>query len=198
MFDGGKFASMNPHRCGACRMLLSHCFCEHIVRHEVATKVWIVMHRREECKATATAPLALQSLVNSEMFIHGNSENILDFSHLKSPDRRTILLYPADDARVLDKALLEEDPRPVDLVVPDGNWRQAARMGRRLKGLEHAMVVKLPKGPKTEWGIREEPKEEGLATYEAISRAIGILEGNEIQANMEDLFRLMVKTTKSM
>ena len=179
-------------------MLLTHCFCEHIEKFELATKVHVVMHRREESKPTATAPLALQSLANSELYIHGNQENILDFSDLKTNARRTILLYPADDAVILSKEMLLEDPRPVDLIVPDGNWRQAARMGRRLKGLEHAVTAKLPEGPKTEWGIRNEPKEEGLATYEAIARAMGILESPKIQDSMESLFRLMVRTTKSM
>jgi DTW domain-containing protein YfiP len=61
--------------------------------------------------------------------------------------------------------------------------------------MEHATVAVLPEGPKTEWGLRREPKENGLATYEAIARAIGIIEGKEIQHNMEELFRVMVHTT---
>jgi DTW domain-containing protein YfiP len=80
-------------------------------------------------------------------------------------------------------------------VVPDGNWRQASRMGRRLPGLEHAEMVRLPEGVKTRWGIRRESHSGGLATFEAIARALGIIESPAVQAGMEELFRLMVQRT---
>jgi DTW domain-containing protein YfiP len=153
------------------------------------------MHRREWSKPTATGPLALTMLTNSELRIQGHRERQLDFSDLRSETRRTLLLYPGEEARVLSRDFLSDDPRPVNLVVPDGNWRQAARMGRRLPGLEHAVMVRLPEGAKTEWRIRTETHPEGLATFEAIARALGIIDSVEVQEAMEELFRLMVART---
>lgn len=153
------------------------------------------MHRREWSKPTATGPLALNVLSNSELRIQGNRDQPLDFLDLKTDHRRTLLLYPGEDAQILNRAFLSVDSRPVNLVVPDGNWRQAARMGRRLPGLEHATMVRLPEGAKTGWGVRRESHPEGLATFEAIARAFGIIESPEVQETMERVFSLMVKRT---
>ena len=84
---------------------------------------------------------------------------------------RTLLIFPGDDAPILSRSYLDRDSRPVILVVPDGTWGQAARIGKRLPGLEHAEMVRLPEGPRTRWGIRREPHHQGLATFEAIARA---------------------------
>ncbi|WP_041245304.1 tRNA-uridine aminocarboxypropyltransferase [Geotalea uraniireducens] len=187
--------SKRSERCPRCRMHVPLCICRSIPRYALDTRLVLVMHHREHIKTTATGPLALEALPNSELRIHGHRDRPLDFSDLDIPDRRTLLLYPGDDVPVLSRSLLEQDNRPVTLVVPDGNWRQASRMGRRLPGLEHAEMVRLPEGPLTRWGIRREAHPQGLATFEAIARALGIIESPAVQAGMEDLFRLMVQTT---
>jgi DTW domain-containing protein YfiP len=176
-------------------MHLPLCICAAIPRYALATRVVLVMHRREEHKPTATGPLALEALANSELRVHGYQDRPLDLSDLDVPERRTLLLYPGDDVPVLGAELLARDPRPVTLVVPDGSWRQAARMGRRLPGLERAEMVRLPEGPRTAWGIRREEHAEGLATFEAIARALGIIESPAVEAGLVALFRLMVQRT---
>jgi len=153
------------------------------------------MHHREWAKPTATGPLALAALSNSQLRIQGYQEQPLDFQDLDTEQRRTLLLYPGEEAQILSRDLLTKDPRPVNLVVPDGNWRQAARMGRRLPGLEHATMVRLPEGAKTGWGVRKECHPEGLATFEAIARALGIIDSATVQESMEALFSLMVSRT---
>ncbi len=171
------------------------CICPSIPRYFLDTRIILVMHRREQKKPTATGPLALEALPNSELRIHGHQDLPLDFSDLDIPERRTLLLYPGDDAPILSRSYLDQDSRPVTLVVPDGNWRQASRMGRRLPGLEHAEMIRLPEGLKTRWGLRREHHAEGLATFEAIARALGIIESPAVQAGLEHLFRLMVQRT---
>ena len=190
--------SKRSRRCEQCRLHIQHCICRLIPRLDLATRLILVMHHREWVKPTATGPLALSVLPNSELRIQGDRTKLLDFRDLDTPDRRTLLLYPGEEAEVLSPAFLSADPRPVNLVVPDGNWRQAARMGKRLPGLEHAAMVRLPHGGATEWGVRQETHPEGLATFEAITRALGIIESAAVQQSMEELFRLMVAKTMAM
>lgn len=190
--------SKRSPRCEQCRLHLQHCICRLIPRIDVTTRLILVMHRREWVRPTATGPLALSVLPNSELRIQGDRTQLLDFRDLNTADRRTLLLYPGEEANLLTPAFLSADPRPVNLVVPDGNWRQAARMGKRLPGLEHATMVRLPPGGATEWGIRQETHPEGLATFEAIARALGIIESEAVQQRMEELFRLMVAKTVEM
>jgi DTW domain-containing protein YfiP len=176
-------------------MHIQLCICLSIPCYDLATRIVLVMHRREQNKPTATGPLALAALPNSELRIQGHKDRPLDFSDLDIPERRTILLYPGDDVPILSRSFIDQDDRPVTLVVPDGNWRQAARMGQRLPGLAHARMVGLPEGPRSEWGIRREDHAEGLSTFEAIARAIGIIESPAVQSGLEELFRLMVQRT---
>ncbi len=182
-------------RCGRCRMRIDLCFCPFIPVYDLRTRLVLVMHYREIPKTTATGPLALVALPNSELRVQGIRDQILDFSDLNTPQRRTLFLYPDDDSPVLSRDFLEQDPRPVTLVVPDGTWSQASRMGKRLPGLEHAERVRLPEGRRTQWGIRNEPHPHGLATFEAIARSFGIIESLEVQAGLEELFLLMVRKT---
>ena len=183
------------NRCQRCRMREDLCLCPSIPLYELATRLVLVMHYRELPKTTATGPLALVALPNSELRVQGLQDQILDFNDLHTPQRRTLFLYPGEEVPVLSREFLEQDPRPVNLVVPDGNWSQAARMGKRLPGLSHAEMVRLPEGPRTQWGIRNEPHPHGLATFEAIARAYGIIESPEVQAGLEELFLLMVRKT---
>jgi DTW domain-containing protein len=187
--------SKRSERCPNCRLHTHLCICSDIPRLDLATRLVLVMHHRELAKPTATGRLALAVLSNSELRIQGYREQPLDFQDLNTEQRRTLLLYPAEESQILSRSLLADDPRPVNLVVPDGNWRQAARMGRRLPGLEHATMVRLPAGAKTGWGIRKECHPEGLATFEAIARALGIIDSAEVQESMEALFSLMVERT---
>lgn len=187
--------SKRSERCHHCRLHIGLCICSATPRLNLATRLILVMHHRELSKPTATGPLALAVLTNSELRIQGYREQPLNFHDLDTAERRTLLLYPGEGVPVLSRTFLSGDPRPVNLVVPDGNWRQAARMGKRLAGLEHAAMVRLPGGAKTGWGVRRECHPEGLATFEAIARALGIIDSAEVQESMEELFSLMVART---
>lgn len=171
------------------------CVCAAIPTVNVETKVVLIMHKREFVKVSATGPLALECLPNSELLIHGYRENPLDLSRFHEENRRVLILFPRQGAKVLDTEFVQLDPRPITILVPDGNWGQASRMSKRIPGVANAANVILPKGKPTGWGLRFEPHEEGLATFEAISRALGIIESHGVQKSMDTLFELMVQRT---
>ena len=88
--------------------------------------------------------------------------------------------------------MVDEDPRPVTLVVPDGSWTQARRVVRREPILSQARHVVPPAGAKTRYRLRNEHVEGGLATAEAVARALGIIEGQKAQEALEALFETKV------
>lgn len=153
------------------------------------------MHQRETHKTTSTGPLALAALGNSELAVHGLPETPLDLTHLHQQGRRVLVLFPAERARLLTPDLRRQDPRPVTLVVPDGTWGQAARIPKRVTGLQHAEPVVLPEGEPSTWRVRNEPRIECLSTFEAIARAFGVLEGEGVQRALEELFGRFVEGT---
>ncbi|MFO0671565.1 MAG: DTW domain-containing protein [Polyangiaceae bacterium] len=57
------------------------------------------------------------------------------------------------------------------LVVPDGTWRQASKMRRRVPGLANVRCVALPASADRTPRLRAEAHAHGLSTLEAIARA---------------------------
>jgi len=187
--------SKSAKRCARCRLHEADCLCAHISPIETRARLALVMHHRELDKTTATGPLALACLPNSELHVHGALGAPLDLRPLHEQGRRVLVMFPSEHARPLDAELLAEDPRPVTLVVPDGTWRQASRAARRVPGLEQAERVTLPAGPPSRWGVRREPRDDGLSTFEAIARAFGVLESEPVQRELEALFERLVDAT---
>jgi DTW domain-containing protein len=186
--------SHNTQRCPGCRLHLTHCLCAEVTALTLRTRVVVIQHRRERSKTTATAHLA-QLLVPALQIRQRGWVEPLDLSDLLDPARRCLILFPGPDARPLTAALVAEDPRPTTLVVPDGSWRQASKMPRREPLLRNLARVSLPPAEPSRYQLRREPVPGGLATVEAIARALGMLEGPEVQQRMEALFHTFVERT---
>ncbi len=189
--------SKRASRCDSCRMHSALCLCADLPLLELRTRVVLIMHHREVSKTTATGPLALLALNGSRLCVHGEPNRGLDLRAEHAPDRRVLLLFPREDAKLLTPELLAQDARPVTLLVPDGNWRQASRASRRIPGMAEAECVTLAPGPPTRYRLRQEPKLGGLATFEAIARALGVIESSGVQEPLEALFERMVAATLS-
>jgi DTW domain-containing protein YfiP len=182
------------HRCPRCRVHASVCLCALIPRLETRTRLVLVIHRKEDRKSTNTGRLGAESLVNSAVVVRGHRppgdvEPPLDWGEGRLP----LLLFPAEDAVPI--GAFAASPRPISLIVPDGNWRQASKVRARVPGLAAVPCVSLPPGTPSTYRLRSEPNEGGLATLEAIARAFGVLEGAHIQAELERVFRAMVERT---
>lgn len=185
-------------RCETCMMHADLCVCGLAPGLAIRTRVVVVMHHREVWKTSATARLLELAVDPVELHVRGALDSPpVDLSVLDDPARRAVVLYPADDAVTLDAAFLARDPRPVTLVVPDGNWRQASRMPKREPALVGLPRVTLVDDAPTRYRLRAEPKDGGLATFEAVARALGVLEGPDVRAQLERFFNTWVERSLS-
>lgn len=185
----------NAHlRCPRCHMLGELCVCSLIPQPPLVTRTRVVLfiHRNEDRRTTNTGRLALECLANSAVVVRGHQDQP-DAPFVPEPGTRPLLLFPADDAVPLDT--LPPSAHPVTLLVPDGNWRQASKVRARIPGMAQVPCVTLPQGPPSRYRLRSEPKEGGLATLEAIARALEVLEGPEVRAVLERVFAAMVERT---
>jgi DTW domain-containing protein YfiP len=179
-------------RCLRCRLHRSLCICALIPRLETRTRLLLIIHRYEDRKSTNTGRLATECLPNSDVLVRGHLDMpsaALSFDAATQP----LLLFPHDHTVPL--AQFRDGP-PVTLIVPDGNWRQASRVKRRVPGLSDVPCVGLPVGAPSRYRLRAEAHDHGLATIEAIARAFGILEGPEVQQAIEEVFLAMVERTR--
>lgn len=157
----------------------------------LATRLHLVMHRDEWRKTTNTGSLAARCLSGSVISVRGEGAPLARPTDLG--ERRGLLLFPGASGQRLTPAHAAK--KPVTLFVPDGTWRQATKMCRRVTWLSELEPVTLPAGAETTYQLRRETREGGLATAEAIARAMGVLEGPEVQAALERVFRIMVDRT---
>jgi DTW domain-containing protein YfiP len=180
------------NRCALCLMLRGLCVCALVPRIETRTRLVLVIHHTEIRKPTNTGSLGAACLVNSEVHVRGRDregERPIDFG-----GRTPLLLFPHPD----EAEVLTPTDESVALIVPDGNWRQASKVRARVPCLRGVRCVTLPPGPPSTYRLRTEPHPAGLATLEAIARAIGVLEGEAgraTQAALEGVFRAMVERT---
>lgn len=185
------------NRCPGCLIRPDLCFCDRITPLQLDTRVVIVMHATELKLTTNTASLAQACLPNSHLRVRGlpgGAPCLDDLAPGAAPGSR-IMLFPHGDAQLLTPELAASLPKPLTLVVTDGTWRQAAKTTRREPVLATMPCVKLPPGPLSEYRLRNEPAPHMVCTFEAIARALGIIEGPEVQATLEEVFRTKVRRT---
>ncbi len=179
-------------RCARCHLHECLCICPHIPRLSTRTRLVVVIHRSEVRKPTNSGGLATLCLENSELWEHGRdapSQAPLTLA----PGTRPVLLYPSRAATPLSEFV--DSSVPITLCVPDGTWRQASRVRRRVPALADLPLASLPDGPASEYRLRSDARAGRLATMEAIARAFGVLEGRTVQDALESVFRMMVERT---
>ena len=155
----------------------------------------ILMHTCEEVLTTNTARLAAKALTNSEVRIHGRRDERMYTGDFIQPGRTSLLLYPSPIAVELTPNFVAKIESPIQLIVPDANWRQTTKFVRHdpsLTGIQH---VKLPPGAPSEYLLRTQRDVRHVCTLEAIARALGILESPTAQSRLETVLRILVERT---
>jgi DTW domain-containing protein YfiP len=168
--------SRRAERCAGCGLTPCLCLCAEIQPIATRTRVLLLVHRVEVHKPTNTARLAQRALSSAVLRTSG-----IDAS--EPPGGRRLVLFPAPGARALEpgEGLAGE---PLQLVVPDGTWTQARRIARRDSWARDGELVCLPEGAATRYDLRRNVRPGGLCTFEAIARALAILENAELEPGL--------------
>lgn len=181
--------------CSVCFLHKDRCICKSLPVLSLKTKVSLIFHAKELKRTTNTGRLALSCLTNSEMRIRGEDREALDLSDLLKPKYRSFLFYPSEDALELDEKLVQASSLPIQLIVPDGNWRQASKVHYRHHELKDIPRVKISTPNLSEYHLRAETSLAGMATLEAIASALGIIEGPEVGEALMKFYQLKLKAT---
>ncbi len=184
-------------RCLRCKIHKALCFCHAINEIPTKTRVSIIMHHRERYLTSNTSNLAKLVLPNLEISQRGHPDFPFNIDSLKLNTLETPLyLFPHENAIDLNSDFVRANhDKKFHLIVPDGTWSQAVKTFRREAGLANIQCVRLPPGEAGKYRLRKSSDENRLSTYEAIARALGILEDDfEVQLKMEKIFDIMIES----
>jgi DTW domain-containing protein YfiP len=181
--------------CPVCSSSPAVCVCDALPRIWVRTRIALIIHHRELSRRSNTGLLAARALRNSEVRIRGEGVEALNLADLITPAYRSFLFFPARDALELNRELLARDSRPVQLVVPDGTWRQARKILSRHPELAALPTVKLRAPEKKVFQLRAQSSPERMATLQAVAQALGIIEGEEVRTQLMALYQTKIERT---
>jgi DTW domain-containing protein YfiP len=83
------------------------------------------------------------------------------------------------------------------LIVPDGTWRQARKIHSRHPELKNVLRVKISTPNDSTYQLRAQSRSEGMATLQAIASALGVIEGDQVAAQLMRLYRARLDRTLS-
>jgi len=177
----------------------SLCICALLPRLATRTRVVLVVHQLEANKPTNTGLLAARCLANSTVVYRGRAPHGADGKAPAAPAVSAVpgvqhlMLYPHSSATPL--TAWRGRTEPIVLLVPDGTWRQAARTRARLAP-DPATIpcVSLPASSSGR-RLRTASAPQRMATLEAVARALGVLEGPEIESALLRVYRIMTERT---
>jgi DTW domain-containing protein len=182
-------------RCESCGVSAAACLCDVLPRIELRTKVCLVIHHRELSRSSNTGLLAIRALVNSEVRVRGEQRQALDLKDLLTAEYRSFLFYPSADAVELNEALVMQDSRPIQLLVPDGTWRQARKINSRHPELRDLPRVKISTPNSSIFQLRAQSKPERMATLQAIAEGLGVIEGDGVRVQLMKLYQAKIERT---
>ncbi len=182
-------------RCPTCNASPALCVCDAMPSISLRTKIALVIHHRELSRNSNTGLLALRALLNSQVRIRGASRESLDLTDLLTPEYRTFLFFPSADAVELDGALVAQDSRPIQLIVPDGTWRQARKILSRHAELKELPRVRISTPNHSTFQLRAQSRPERMATLQAVAQALGVIESRAVQAQLMKLYHLKIGRT---
>jgi len=185
-------ADRDPTPCPACRLQGWLCVCAHAPRVVTRTPLILVVHVHDRGRTSNTARLLTLAVRDAALVCHGGLPAPPDPAGLVPAGTTPVVLFPGRGARPLTPGFAASLPSPPALLVPDGNWRQAGKMVKRVPLLAGAAKASLPARDYAGAALRRNRQGGRMSTYEAVTQALGVLEGEAVVAPLLDFYRRAV------
>lgn len=176
-------------QCPVCRVHKWLCVCALAPRVAVRTPLVLVGHVHELGRTSNTARLLALAVRGAIVLAHGAREGPADPAAHVPAGLTPLVLFPGRGARPLTPELVASLPSPPALVVPDGNWKQAGRMVKRIPLLDTGLKVALPPQTFVASALRRNRPGERMSTYMAVTQALAVLEGDAVAEPLLDFYR---------
>ena len=178
--------SIHKKGCRICGLRPEFCVCKRLPSIATRTRISIVIHRTEIIRPSNSGQLAAACLKYSDLVLYGNPDHFIDWSSIARQGYQPAILFPEG---ILTLTADMAAGAPLQLIIPDGNWRQAGRMFRRLIVKQKLTGLRLPVSGPSAYQLRRRPEhQESQSTFEAIIRALEILEGAHVAEPLQEVF----------
>jgi DTW domain-containing protein YfiP len=176
-------------RCDGCWLALDDCVCAELPLLDNRVEVVIIAHAHDLARPSNTARFAPRMLRRSSL--HSIGGRLEKEQHPPAIERpQALVLHP--DGRPLRAS---DAASTTCLLVPDGTWRQVRRMRKRLPPLLRCEAVSVAAPARSTLAIRRGPRAHHVSTLEAIARALGVLESEELERQMLDVLAKIVSAS---
>jgi DTW domain-containing protein YfiP len=182
-------ADRNHTPCTACRLPEWLCVCAHAPCIAIRTSLLLVVHVYDLGRTSNTVRLLTLAVRDATLIRHGMFPTPADPASHVPAGATPVVLFPSLGATPLTSEFVASLPSPPCLIVPDGNWRQANRMVKRLPLLVDAVKVTLPARSFRGSALRRNHLGHHMSTYEAVAQALAVLEGEIVGGQLLDFYR---------
>lgn len=182
-------------RCQNCKINLSLCFCDYLKEIQIKSKVSIIMHVSERKLTSNTSWIASKALDNCNIHLRGEVNNPFKGEDVLDDRFIPLFLFPDAGSVELDGDFAKTLHKPVQIIIPDGNWNQAKKVKSREACFKDIKTVRLPQLNESIYSLRRSPFKGAVCTLEAISYALKVLEGESVHNHLMNILKVMVDRT---
>jgi DTW domain-containing protein YfiP len=181
--------SAQNKRCPVCQIRPIWCFCSSIPKLDfINTKIDIIRHKSEDKLPSNTSRFIKLINATSSIHTHGKEGENIEDSFKLAPECTPVYLFPDDDAIELSEFRQKHPHQKIQLIVPDGTWRQTKKFKRRIEVLKDIPSVKINRTNDIIYRLRKQNSMEGMCTLEAMAYALNELEGKSFA---DPIFKLL-------
>ena len=155
-------------RCADCYLPVANCLCLDKPNVEASAVFWLLTHNDERYKPTNTGRLIVDVIHGSRVFKWSRTVPDPDFMEaLSDPLYSPCIVFPSGEdyqqRMVNSLSLCGKIPA---FIILDGTWRQARRMFRLSRYLDHLPVVEPSSGAASRYQLRQSVEQHHLCTAE--------------------------------
>ncbi len=170
-----------------CLLYKEICICSLIEIITLKTRVTLIAYQKELLRMTNTGRLTGLCLSNHKIIEKDRAGVEYKPEEILCDDYTNLVLYP-EGAQELNRHFIDKSSKPINLIVPDGTWRQTRKIFRSEKLLHSVTRVTLPTDNPDYYFLRKPQKEFYFSTFEAISRALEIIETRDVYVKLKTVF----------
>ncbi len=159
--------------CERCQNPVQTCICHAVKPITTNHRVVILQHPSEVTAAKGTVKLIQLTLPQTEVIVGETEEDFAAIRQsLETDDATTFVVYPSDNAKPVEQFLstwpASEHPK-ITLVFIDGTWKKVHKIRCLNPWLQQFPELTCADARPTDYHIRTQKKQGGLATIEAVA-----------------------------